>query len=93
MRHRSRSRSPTRDSKRDRRRERKRRDSDSDRSSSSIYSSDSAAETNAAYELYKRLKKERKEASSTQVTCRPLNLETDFPNYKRKLVVQLIPND
>jgi hypothetical protein len=40
-----------------------------------------------------RLKKERKEASATQVNCRPLDLETDFPNYKRKLVVQFIPAD
>lgn len=86
MRHRSRSRSP-RDRKRSRRDRKHRRDSDSDRSSSSIYSSDSAAETNAAYELYKRLKKERKEASAQHVNCRPLDLENDFPNYKRKLVV------
>lgn len=87
MRQTSRSRSPIKDRKSHRKNRKHRRDSDSDRSSSSIYSSDSAAETNAAYELYKRLKKERKEASAQNVTCRPLDLESDFPNYKRKLVV------
>jgi hypothetical protein len=85
MRQNSRSRSP-RDRKSHRKNRKHRRNSDSE-SSSSIYSSDSAAETNAAYELYKRLKKERKEASAQHVTCRPLDLESDFPNYKRKLVV------
>ena len=46
----------------------KRRDSDSDRSSSSLLSSDDSKDrsetTNAAYELYKRMKKERKEPNS-----------------------------
>jgi hypothetical protein len=69
---------------------RPRRDSDSDRSSSSLYSSDdhkAPAETNTALELYKRLKRERHEASAINVHCRALDLEADFPNYKRKLVV------
>ena len=71
----------------------KRRESDSDRSSSSLLSSDDSKErsenTNAAYELYKKMKKERREATATitNVHCRALDLEADFPNYKRKLVV------
>lgn len=72
------------------RKHRPRRDSDSDRSSSSLYSSDdhkAPVETNSALELYKRLKKERNEASAINVHCRALDLEVDFPNYKRKLVV------
>jgi hypothetical protein len=63
MKNRSRSRSRERDKKK------RRRYSDSDRSSSSLYSSDESkkdsspkVKTNTAYELYKRLKKERKEA-------------------------------
>jgi len=75
----------------------RRRYSDSDHSSSSLYdsprhsSSDSSsvegAETNEAYQLYKKMKRESKAAAANKVECRLLDLEKDFPNYKRKLVV------
>ena len=73
--------------------------SDSDHSSSSLYdsprkssnssssSSREGAETNEAYELYKKMKRESKKAAANKVECRLLDLEKDFPNYKRKLVV------
>ena len=55
-------------------------------------SSSDREEINTALELYKKLKRERAQAQqTTQVSCRPLNLDEDFPNYKRKLVVQFVP--
>jgi hypothetical protein len=45
------------------------------------------AETNEAYQLYKKMKRENKAAAANKVECRLLDLEKDFPNYKRKLVV------
>lgn len=80
MKHRSKRRSRSRDRRRS-------------SSSSSLYSDEPQQETNAAYQLYMKLKRERERAEGNPVKCRSLDLETDFPNYKRKLVVQHIPGD
>lgn len=82
--------------------------SSSERSSSFLssnhsYYGDSSSESDApeintaAYELYLKTKKERAELAKVSIIdpnkkCRKLDIDSDFPNYKRKLVVQYIPS-
>ena len=58
--------------------------------------SDAPEINTAAYELYLKTRRERAELAKSSTIdpnkkCRKLDIEADFPNYKRKLVVQYIP--
>ena len=68
----------------------------SDHSSYEDTESDAPEINTAAYELYLKTRKDRAElARSSNIDsnkkCRKLDIDSDFPNYKKKLVVQYIP--